>query len=264
MIELSVQDFLASDDAPLLDRLAHQAIQHFRTNEPAQLRAWAISLRCLRAALAGWPAAAAWHVVLEYPMRRLGRRIDAVLATPRAILVLEFKAGATAFTQADQAQVEDYALDLQDFHAASRGRVIVPILVATHAPPRPPTWPLAIGGATHVLQASAETLAALLRDLWTRLPAAAIDVPAWSAAPYRPVPGIVDAARTLYARNSVAEIADAGAEAHNLRDTTDAILAACRAPATSTATSYCSSLALPAPVKPSAGSTWCSALTAPG
>ena len=75
MIELSVQDFLASDDAPLLDRLAHQAIQHFRTNEPAQLRAWAISLRCLRAALAGWPAAAAWHVVLEYPMRRLGRRI---------------------------------------------------------------------------------------------------------------------------------------------------------------------------------------------
>ena len=234
MIELSVQDFLASDDATLVDRLAHQAIQHFRTNEPAQLRAWIISLRCLRAALAGWPAAAAWHLVLEYPMRRLARRIDAVLATPRAILVLEFKAGATTFAQADQAQVEDYALDLQDFHAASRGRVIVPILVATNAQPRPPTWPLAIGGATHVLEASAETLPTLLRDLWARLPAAAaasttIDVPAWSAAPYRPVPGIVDAARTLYARNSVAEIADAGAEAHNLRDTTDAILAACRA-----------------------------------
>ena len=232
MIELAVQDFLNGDDGSVVEQLAHQAVQQFRTNEAAQLRAWTISLRCLRVALTAWPEAANWHLVLEYAMRRLGRRIDAVLATPRAILVLEFKADATAFTPADRRQVEDYALDLQDFHAASRGQVIIPILVATRAQPREPTWPLAIGGAAAVLDASAETLPALLRDLWARLPpaaipAAAIDVPAWTAAPYRPVPGIIEAARTLYARNSVAEIADAGAEAHNLRETTHAILAAC-------------------------------------
>ncbi len=228
MIDLPVAHFLAGDDGALVERLAHQAVQQFRTNEAAQLRAWTLSLRSLRAALAGWPAAETWRLVLEYPMRRLARRIDAVLVTNRAVLMLEFKADATSLTPADRRQVEDYSLDLQDFHAASRGRVIVPILVATRAQPGQVTWPLAIGGAAAVLDASADTLPALLRDLWARLPDAAMDVASWAAAPYRPVPGIVDAARTLYARNSVAEIADAGAEARNLRETTHAILAACR------------------------------------
>jgi len=168
-------------------------------------------------------------VILEFPMRRLGRRIDVVLVTPRAVLVLEFKAGAASFTPADRRQVEGYALDLQDFHAASRGRVIVPVLVATAAIAADPVWPLAIGGAAHVLDASARSLPGLLRDLWARLPDGnAVDVAGWEHSAYRPVPGIVDAARTLYARNNVAEIADAGAEARNLRETTQAILAACR------------------------------------
>ncbi len=227
LIALPVHAFLAGDDDALLDRLAHDAVRHHRTNEAAQLRAWSVSLACLRAALTAWPAAEDWLLVLEYPMRRLGLRIDAVLATPRAVLVLEFKADATELTPADRRQAEGYALDLQDFHAASRGHVIVPILVATAARPAPATWPLAIGGATSVLDASATTLPTLLRDLWARLPPGRLDVAGWSAAAYRPVPGIVDAARTLYARNSVAEIADAGAEARNLRDTTAAILAAC-------------------------------------
>ena len=228
VIELDVGAFLAGDDAPLVDQLATDAIRHFRSNEAAQLRAWEVSLRCLRAALADWSVAAAWRLVLEFPMKRLGRRIDAVLVTPRAILVLEFKADASTLTPADRRQVEDYALDLQDFHAGSRNRVIVPILVATASRPGPVTWPLAIGGVAGAMDASAATLPAMLRDLWARLPDSDIDVAGWSAAPYRPVPGIVDAARTLYARNSVAEIADAGAEARNLRETTQTILAACR------------------------------------
>ncbi len=230
VIELDVAEFLAADDLALRDRLAAEAMQQFRGNEAAQLRAWLVSLRCLRMALAGWDAAPAWRLVLEFPMRRLGRRIDAVLVSPRAVLVLEFKADATALTAADQRQVEDYALDLQDFHAGSRGRVIVPVLVATASRPGPVAWPLAIGGATTVLEASEASLPGLLRELWARLPAHdEVDVAGWAAAPYRPVPGIVEAARTLYARNSVAEIAAAGAEARNLRETTQAILAACHA-----------------------------------
>ena len=229
MIELEVGQFLAADMAALEHRLAHESAQQFRTNEATQLRAWAISLAVLRAALAEWPEAAGWRLVLEFPMRRLGRRIDAVLVTPRAVLVLEFKADATSFAADDRRQVEDYALDLQDFHAGSRNRVIVPILVATRGTPPAATWPLAIGGVAEVLCASAATLPALLRDLWPRLPQQAqVDVEGWSAAPYRPVPGIVEAARMLYQRNNVAEIADAGADARNLRETTQAILATCR------------------------------------
>ena len=113
--------------------------------------------------------AAEWRLVLEYPMRRLGRRIDAVLVAPRAIVVLEFKAGAAQFLPADRRQVEGYALDLQDFHAASRGRVIVPVLVVTAARPRETAWPLLIGGTTTVLEASRDSLGDLLRGLWARL-----------------------------------------------------------------------------------------------
>lgn len=228
MISLSAAAFLAAPETGLVARLAYEDAQRFRGNEPQQVRAWTESLGMLRAALAGWPEAAGWRLLLEFELRRLGRRIDAVLVTPRGVLVLEFKVGASALHTADRAQVEDYAIDLQDFHAACRRHPIVPILVASEARPREPGWPLLLGGtAATVLDASAATLPALLRGIWQRLPEGeALDVAGWEHAPYRPVPGIVDAACTLYARHGVEEIAAARADAHNLAGTTAAILRA--------------------------------------
>lgn len=227
MISSTVANFLAADPQLLVAQLNVQDTQRFRGSEPQQLRAWEETLHTLRAALAEWPAAAAWRLLLEYDIQRLGRRIDTVLVTPRAVLVLEFKAGATLFTNQDRAQVEDYAIDLQDFHPLSRAHPIIPILIATQATPHTPAWPLPIAGAATVLEASAASLGTLLRDLWHRMPpVAGLDVDAWEHAPYRPVPGIVEAARTLYSTNGVADIAAARADAHNLTATTDAILAA--------------------------------------
>lgn len=228
MISLGVAEFLAADAAALAHRLAWQDQQRFRRNEPQQLRAWTESIALLRAVLAGWPEAASWRLVLEYPMRRLSLRIDAVLVTPRAIVVLEFKIGAERFERGDRMQVEDYALDLRDFHAASRDHPVVPILVASEAKARSVTWPLMIPAVTPVLDASAASLPALLRDLWMRLPSAGppLDVDSWDAAPYRPVPGIVDAACTLFSHHGVQEIATAHAGARNLSVTTESILGA--------------------------------------
>ncbi|MCW3474441.1 DUF2075 domain-containing protein [Limobrevibacterium gyesilva] len=225
---MRVDAFLAADMQALVHRLAYDDARRFRRNESQQLRAWQVSIACLRAALADWPQAADWHLLLEYPMRRLGRRIDAVLVTGRAVLVLEFKVGRDRFDAADRQQVEDYALDLQDFHALSRNHPIVPILVATEAEPGPVTWPLLIAGVAPVLDASRASLPGLLRDLWQRMPRPSRDLPAagWADAPYRPVPGIVDAACTLYSQHGVADIATALADARNLSATTDAILAA--------------------------------------
>ncbi|MDE2199737.1 MAG: DUF2075 domain-containing protein [Rhodospirillales bacterium] len=228
---MQVSTFLASDSTALLHRLAHDDMQRFRRNEAQQLRAWSVSLACLREALADWPEAAGWDLLLEFNLRRLGRRIDAVLVTPRGIVVLEFKVGADHFAMADRRQVEDYALDLQDFHAMSRQHPIVPVLIATDATPRPTAWPLLISGAASVLDASRLSLPSLLRELWRRLPAPGVllDVAAWESAPYRPVPGIVDAACTLYAQHGVADIAAARADSRNLSTTTDAILQAVEA-----------------------------------
>ena len=51
-----------------------------------------------------------------------------------------------------------------------------------------------------------------------------IDIPAWEASPYRPVPTIVDAARLLYARNGIADLQATRADVGNLITTTDAIV----------------------------------------
>jgi hypothetical protein len=221
----SAAEFLATEPATILGTLAEAQIRHFRSNELQQLRAWEISIDLLRKSLAD--AGDCW-ILLEYPLLRLGRRADAIILTPGAVLVLEFKAGAEHFDNADREQVEDYALDLQDFHAGCRRTPIVPILVATGAKARPPTLPLGLAGAQMVLDADADSLPSLLQRLAATLPAPPdpIDPQAWMAAPYRPVPTIVEAACMLYGRHGVAEISAARADTHNLTRTTDAILQA--------------------------------------
>ena len=223
---MRVDAFLAAEPQALVQRLAYDDARRFRRNEAQQLRAWQVSIALLRNALNGWPAAQDWEVLLEYPMRRLGRRIDAVLVTARGVLVLEFKIGRERLDLGDLRQVEDYALDLQDFHSLSHHHPIVPILVASETAPRAVQWPLLIAGVAPVIDASGASLPGMLRELWARLPqpARVLDVAAWADAPYRPVPGIIDAACTLYSQHGVAEIRTSRADARNLSATTDAIL----------------------------------------
>jgi hypothetical protein len=224
-----VHKFLLERHDLLVNQLSAIDSRQFRNNEPSQIRAWERSLEVIQQALQGWDAAQDWQLILEYSMRRLGRRIDALLISPRGIMVLEFKVGATSFATNDRRQVEDYGLDLQDFHAASHDAPIVPILVATDANPKSQAIPLCLTGClSTVLEASGNSLGALLRDLLLRLPKpkAEIDVANWEFSPYRPVPGIIDAACSLYGQHNVTEITSARADAINLSATTDTVLAA--------------------------------------
>src|ERR1700733_9834121 len=123
-----ISAFLKQEPRHVIDRLAFRAIETHATNRETQLRAWAWEIDILRSALAGMPCH--WQLLLEYPLVRLGRVIDAVLVTDRAIFVLEFKAFNSPLSADARRQVEDYALDLRDFHAGSRHHVIVPVLVA--------------------------------------------------------------------------------------------------------------------------------------
>jgi hypothetical protein len=221
----NLADFLVREPEQIVGGLATRLVEAHSSNRDTQVRAWRAQIELLRGALTGLPPS--WHLLLEYPLLRLGRRIDAVLLTGHAVLVLEFKVGRTSFTNIDRQQVEDYALDLFDFHAESRAYPIVPILVANDATPRATNWPLLLN-VTPVLDASAATLPKLLRDIALRTPAAErlLDPVAWEASPYRPVPTIVEAATMLYTRHGVAEIAEARADVGNLTHTADAIRAA--------------------------------------
>lgn len=232
MLSRSVRDFLHDDPQVLTGELAFQAVQSYRTNEAQALDAWLKSILLMQEVLADWPEALDWRVVFEFSMLRLGKRIDAVLVTPAAVVVLEFKMGSSAFDGYAKRQVEDYALDLQDFHVGSQRHQIVPVLVATEGTPADANWPLPLGFgvAATVLQASAATLGKLLRDLMARLavPHQPMNVLEWEHAPYAPMPSIIDAAISLYGRHGVDEITKATAAKKNLSETTGAILEAVR------------------------------------
>jgi hypothetical protein len=150
-----VADLLASEPEAIVQRLAVRLVETHHLNRDTQLHAWRRQIVLLRTALDGCPST--WRILFEYPLLRVGRRIDAVLLTGHVIVVLEFKVGATSISLLDRQQTEDYALDLFDFHAGSRGHPVVPILVATEAQVLPPEWPLLWHGVTPVFAASAAT-----------------------------------------------------------------------------------------------------------
>lgn len=223
----TVAEFLRAPVADITGALARAQIRHFRVSAAQQLRAWEVTIAMLRPALAAIPESASWLILLEYPMLRLGKRPDVILLTRSAILVLEIKAGRSAHSVADRRQVEDYAIDLHDFHAGSRGHPIVPILVAEESTSNLPSMPSIRGcGVTAPLDASARTLPALLHEInrHTDRVAGPLDADAWLRAPYQPVPTIVDAACMLYAKHNVADIRSARSDSYNLGHTTSAIL----------------------------------------
>jgi hypothetical protein len=224
----TVDEFLKAPATDIIGVLAVAQIRHFRLNEAQQIRAWEATIAMLRPALAALPAAVGWRVLLEYPMLRLGRRPDVILLTERAIFVLEIKADKIAHTPADRRQVEDYAIDLHDFHAGSRDNPIIPVLLAEQAPEGSMDLPLILGhGVTPPLDATPKTLHALLREtsILAAKVAQPLDAVAWLGARYQPVPNIVDAACMLYAKHNVADIRAARTDAINLGATTGAILA---------------------------------------
>lgn len=216
-------ELLARELEDTLGRLASAQQARGYPGSPDQEFAWAAQLQTLRSGIEA-AGGGGWTIALEYDLLRLEKRIDAVVVTDRAILALEFK--TVAATTGTLAEAEDYALDLRDFHAGSRNHPILPVLVGGDGGfSRPVQPPLLWHGVLPPLACGCNGLGALLR--WVQstapLPAAALDGAAWLAAPYRPVPTIIEAATLLYARNGVAEIAMARADAANLTRTAEAI-----------------------------------------
>ena len=159
----------------------------------------------LRSALAMIPGVQDWAVLLNYRLLRLGRRVDAVLVTPGAVLAFRIVMDASRFRPADRAAVEDAALDLADFHGGCRRMPVIPVLVVPNGDRPRGSRPLPLLGAAPVVEATRLLLPGLLRDIAQGFPAVPGAPPpsSWAAAPYRPVPGLMEAACLLYARHDV-------------------------------------------------------------
>ena len=113
------------------------AADGFASQYTRQTKAWARVIPKLKHTfvqlLAVRPEVHEWTILLEYPLYRLRRRIDIVILAGSLVVVVECKVGADVFTAEDRRQVEEYALDLRDFHAESYRCRILPVLWSTDA-----------------------------------------------------------------------------------------------------------------------------------
>jgi hypothetical protein len=226
----TLEDFLAHSPVEILGSLL-RSYQHNELQK-RQTKAWEIEIQVLKSAcgelVRHTPATAKWSLLLEYPIPRRHKRLDAVVLAGDVIFCLEFKTADKAHSLQPRRQAEDYALDLRDFHEASRDRRLVPVVVVPKAPPaKDSSVQISTDVVRDVRQANASDLAAILLaafDTEHRVDAVQIDPAAWDNSPYRPVPTIIEAAEALFAGHNVCEIAHSHAGATNLTIASDRLV----------------------------------------
>ena len=172
------------------------------------------------------PCANEWTVLFEYVLPIIGQRLDCVILAGDVVVVIEYKGGHSATARAALQQAQDYALNLNDFHEQSRGRVVLAIAVGdfkSHVELDPKDF--AQGAAVPASQLAATINLAFLN--WgNRLPK--IEVELWIRSRYFPVPTIIQAASAIFGDHDVREIANSRAGAENLEATQIAVAAAVR------------------------------------
>ncbi len=169
--------------------------------------AWIGEIDILKRELSQWQNSNA-QIIFEYDIPRLGKRIDVVLLLKGIIFCLEFKVGETQIHEADVDQVLDYALDLNNFHKFSQGRVIVPVLIATKTDRQSDTIQSSAydDRVINPLITGENGIATLISKVLNAYPNESPIDTNWVISPYAPTPTIIEAARTLYESHSVDDI----------------------------------------------------------
>lgn len=214
--------FYSSDIATFLDS-SHEAIlgilarnNHFELSQE-QRTAWLEQILIFQKQLYGFCG----HICFEYSIPRMGKRADIVLLIQGLVFVIECKIGSSSYDSSAIDQVTDYALDLKNFHAASKLQPIFPILLASKASNHSSDI-IQYPDKTHApLFANADNLKSLLKSCLSTQKNTIRDFSSeeWIESDYHPTPTIVEAAQALYAGHSVSEISRHDAGAKNLSKT---------------------------------------------
>ena len=188
--------------------------------QDTQKRAWQNQIELLKSNL---PNQMEGRILFEFTVPRVGKRVDVVIVTKRAVFVLEFKLNAEAYVSADKEQALDYALDLKNFHETSHDVPIVPILIATGAENQPIVKEFFGDGICKLNLSNGSNFASIVSCIFeaTKFNDFDIEVEKWELGRYKPTPTIIEAARALYEGHSVAEISRSEAGAQNLSHTND-------------------------------------------
>ena len=243
----SRSEFLVAPRQQVVGFLASAAGRDGWHIEPEQHQEWLSSVdmlqrqlarkvEILRDALADPGLSDYSTVVLEFDLRRRGLRIDCVLLGRGVIAVLEFK--RSPLQKADLDQVENYCVNLLEFHAETRrlcatdAFIVVPIVVQTEGAARRPLRRLdgfMPAPWDHIARPTlatshAELAEALHEALRVRRGAKEAGVEAWLAAPFSPSSTILDAALSLYGQHDVSAIGEHAAPVEWIARCTDSVL----------------------------------------
>lgn len=169
-----------------------------------------------------------WNILLEYEIPRLSSRIDAVIIAEDLIFVIEFKYERTKYEAADIRQVEDYANDLVDFHLETKGRIVIPVLLAPQAKPIMQIRTLQVDSFIKpCLKVNALNFSQRIYDAYLDFHGYSnlyIDSYKWEQSIYQPTPTIIHAAKLLFAGKKVETITKSGATKNDLKQTTDYLI----------------------------------------
>lgn len=224
-----LQKFVADSPSSIIGELTVANAKASFPLSPEAIEAWRVQLPPLQSAcqyvLSVLPQSDDWEILLEYPIPRVGRRIDAVILARGLIIIIETKTGAAPTSAAQQ--VEDYAINLACFHEASRNKKIVPIVVS-NAPTRASKIPLPFRSSIESCHFSpfnqlGKELEAVWRECADNLQSI-IDCTQWNQARFKPIPPIIDAAVSLYKGMNVFEIGHACAAQEDLDRTTQSLV----------------------------------------
>ena len=159
------------------------------------------------------------HVIFEYTIPRMGKRVDTVVLYRNIVFLLEFKCGDTEYRRSTYDQVYDYALDLRNFQKESHDKLLVPIMVSTKSP----AVPIVINECKRIIEpikCNGENIARAIEQVAQQYQEKDFDYSAWENSQYMPTPTIVEAAQALYRGHNVHDITRSDAGAENLTVTT--------------------------------------------
>jgi hypothetical protein len=237
-------EFLDMPHDKVVERLTNAAGRDGWHVEPEQHEEWLASVdllqnhlsravTILRQSLADQSLADFEAVVLEYDMRRRGLRIDCVLLGKGVIAVLEFK--RNAIQKADRDQVENYCVNLLEFHGETRrlhqehSVILAPIIVQTEGRVAkrlsptygflPSPWNAIV---TPTTASSRDELSDTLRAiLGLRHSTTPPDRAKWLRSAFSPSSTILDAALSLYGQHDVSAIGQHAAPIELIRECTE-------------------------------------------
>jgi len=215
----SFADFIRQEPQTVIGQLQIKyAEDGFAQNYLAQTRAWAELVPLLQTEVQtlvnNVAGAGNWAILLEFPLYRLQRRVD-IVALTTSIIVIEAKVGEDRYVASDERQVEEYCLDLRDFHEGSRGKALFPVLWATHASTQEYQSPTLTDFVASVYRVGTTGLARLIAAI-SKPGEPIINSREWDVSRYHPVPSVIQAATSIFAGHDVRQMAQA--DASNLRE----------------------------------------------